>query len=128
LLNVFKDLNSQLAELAKYKTKIKSERLKSLLTLTGTKGGLYLDTSPVIDEFENMVTWRKMPTGKPIPQPKYGSLQSFDRVDKVVDDIKREMQKHGTAWATKMPSWWPATTRQDSRSRFQMVSKSIKTS
>ncbi len=94
MLNVFKDLNTQLAELAKYKTKIKSERLKSLLTLTGTKGGLYPDTSPVIDEFENMVTWRKMPTGKPIPQPKYGSLQSFDRVDKVVDDIKREMQKH----------------------------------
>lgn len=55
---------------------------------------MFPDTADVIADFENMVTWKKSSTGKRIPQPKYGTDQSFDRVDEALKAIKEEMEKH----------------------------------
>ena len=67
LLTVFKELNLQLADIAKLLPKLKSQRLRSLVTVAGNKGGVFPDTSPVILDFESMVTWRKTSSGKPVP-------------------------------------------------------------
>jgi hypothetical protein len=79
LLELFKKLNEKVDELAEWRTKVKSERLKSLIN----KKGLFPDTAGIIEEFENMITWKKTSTGRLIPQPKYGNDEGFDKVDKI---------------------------------------------
>ena len=55
--------------------------------------GIFPDYGPILDEFEEMITW-KQHLGKKVPEPKRGVDLEFDRTNERVDEIKNRMQEY----------------------------------
>ena len=94
ILRHFKALRDLISSFQGKKDQFKSLRLQTLLT-DSTEGGLFpTDICEAVDEFENMIVWKKTQSGdEEIPEPQPGLDEGFDTCNNYVDQIKLKLEE-----------------------------------
>ncbi|CAI2370907.1 unnamed protein product [Moneuplotes crassus] len=109
ILQKMKEIPDYIRAISECKDGFKSERLKQLITINEEEegfgensqddfeeldksNGLFPNLVKELEEFESMVTWKKIGPER-IPEPSKGIDQTFDEANEVVSQIKEELSK-----------------------------------
>ena len=59
-----------------------------------TQNGLFPDYEPILQEFENMIVWKKLNNNHKVPEPAKGIDKNFDNCNLKIEKIKQRMEDY----------------------------------